>query len=821
METIVILVCYNGKWVTSKKMCKYEGGDSKGLIVPRTIKFAELLDRVHQIGNTNSREDKVCLKFSVLVASNEWKHIKIEDDDDVNFFMKYNSEVTPSKLAPLFVSIEDKGLTNDVVDSMHITTNSSRMGPSSVAIVESNEVSWNNTNGNDVGGEVGTDFMDMIDFSEVEDMHGGDNGTERNEVSVYSAPPILGCLNTSAQLPIMRLGGESEPIREHYWNQIGEQNRYNEAGVNDGEAYLDSGCSRSDWNPKITVGQIFSSKKALLTELQLTAIRGHFEFKVQFSCTKRLLVVCCQRPCPWRVRASRFGEYSFMIVRCTTVHECDLRFISDNHRQATAALVATSCKRKLKDSRTIYTPSDIMRDVKHNFGLRIHYSKAWKARELALLSIRGSAEEAYYILPAYCYELERMNPGTKTHIQTDGNNHFVYLFMAVGACIRGFCSSMRPVIAVDATHLKSKYKGVMFVANAFDGNRNIYPLAFGIGDLETDASWHWFFTKLHEAIGECPNLVIISDRNVSIQNVWNKVFPTAQHGICFYHMKGNMKRTCKLKKRDPILMHFEQAAKSYSIAEFDCQFRKIKRKEHVAQYLEEAGLHKWSRAHMDGRRYNVMTTNIAESINSVLRFARTLPVVHLIGEIMNLLVKWFTERRELALKCTTTLCPNFGEKKLRNRLEDAATMNVVKVNNAQFNVLDGHMDGLVDLTNNTCSCRKFQLEQLPCKHVVAVCRFLKVNVYSKASRYYTRKTWMDAYSDSIYPIQPHGMWDIPEDVRSRVVLPPIARVMPGRRKKIRIPSQGEGTIRRKCSRCGSAGHNKSTCKNTIPLRNVS
>jgi len=128
--------------------------------------------------------------------------------------------------------------------------------------------------------------------------------------------------------------------------------------------------------------------------------------------------------------------------------------------------------------------------------------------------------------------------------------------MAVGACIRGFRSSMQPV---DATHLKSKYKGVMFVANAFNGNRSIYPLNFGIRDLETDASWHWFFTKLHEAIGECPNLVIISDRNVSIDNVWNKVFPTTQHGICFYHMKGNMKHTCKLKKRDQILMHFEQA----------------------------------------------------------------------------------------------------------------------------------------------------------------------------------------------------------------------------------------------------------------------
>ncbi|KAI5343183.1 hypothetical protein L3X38_011059 [Prunus dulcis] len=248
-----------------------------------------------------------------------------------------------------------------------------------------------------------------------------------------------------------------------------------------------------------------------------------------------------------------------MIVRSTAVHKCDLRFVNDNHRQATAALVATSFKRKFKDSQTIYTPSDIMRYVKHNFGLTIHYSKAWKAREVALLSIGGSAEEAYYILPAYCYGFEHMNPGTKTHIQTNENNHFVYLFMAVGACIRGFRSSMPPVIAVDATNLKSKYKGVMFVANAFNGNRNIYPLAFGIGDLETDASSHWFFTELHEAIGECPNLVIISDRKISIENVWNKVFPTTQHGICFYHMKGNMKRTCKFKKHDQILMHFEQA----------------------------------------------------------------------------------------------------------------------------------------------------------------------------------------------------------------------------------------------------------------------
>lgn len=61
---------------------------------------------MHKIRNTNGREDEVCLKLSVLVASNEWKHIKIADNDDVQFFMKYNCDVIPSELAPLLVSIE-------------------------------------------------------------------------------------------------------------------------------------------------------------------------------------------------------------------------------------------------------------------------------------------------------------------------------------------------------------------------------------------------------------------------------------------------------------------------------------------------------------------------------------------------------------------------------------------------------------------------------------------------------------------------------------------------------------------------------------------
>ena len=73
--------------------------------------------------------------------------------------------------------------------------------------------------------------------------------------------------------------------------------------------------------------------------------------------------------------------------------------------------------------------------------------------------------------------------------------------MAIGASIRGFRDSTRPVIAIDGTFLKEKYFGTMFVAACQDGENQIYPMVFGLVDLENDASWSWFFTKLRGAFG--------------------------------------------------------------------------------------------------------------------------------------------------------------------------------------------------------------------------------------------------------------------------------------------------------------------------------
>ena len=82
----------------------------------------------------------------------------------------------------------------------------------------------------------------------------------------------------------------------------------------------------------------------------------------------------------------------------------------------------------------------------------------------------GSPKESYGASPCYCYMLQQKNYGTITDIVTDVDNQFKYLFMSFGACIYGFCTSIRPIIAVDGTFLKSKYLGTLFVAASKDGN---------------------------------------------------------------------------------------------------------------------------------------------------------------------------------------------------------------------------------------------------------------------------------------------------------------------------------------------------------------
>ena len=47
-------------------------------------------------------------------------------------------------------------------------------------------------------------------------------------------------------------------------------------------------------------------------------------------------------------------------------------------------------------------------------------------------------------------------------------------------------------------------------------------------------------------------------------------------------------------------------------------------------WLEHIPLEKWALSHDDGRRYGIMTTNMTEGFNGILKGARNLPITVLV-----------------------------------------------------------------------------------------------------------------------------------------------------------------------------------------------
>ena len=50
----------------------------------------------------------------------------------------------------------------------------------------------------------------------------------------------------------------------------------------------------------------------------------------------------------------------------------------------------------------------------------------------------------------------------------------------------------------------------------------------------------------------------------------------------------------------------------------------------IAKYLEDIGLNYWAWSHLEGRMYGILITNIAESINALMKKPRKFPITQLV-----------------------------------------------------------------------------------------------------------------------------------------------------------------------------------------------
>ena len=90
-----------------------------------------------------------------------------------------------------------------------------------------------------------------------------------------------------------------------------------------------------------------------------------------------------------------------------------------------------------------------------------------------------------------------------------------------------------------------------------------------------------------------------------------------------------MKKNLKTKfKNVEVHKLFHDVAYTYQLSEFNIIFGKLQMISlRAATYIIDAGVKRWVHSHSTKKRYNIMTTRIAESLNAVLKDGRDLPIL--------------------------------------------------------------------------------------------------------------------------------------------------------------------------------------------------
>nr|XP_009804015.1 PREDICTED: uncharacterized protein LOC104249314 [Nicotiana sylvestris] len=230
-------------------------------------------------------------------------------------------------------------------------------------------------------------------------------------------------------------------------------------------------------------------------------------------------------------------------------------------------------------------------------------------------------------------------------------------------------------------------------------------------------------------------------------------------------------------------------------------------------YLMEEPPGRWARSHCPRRRYDMLTTNIVESMNNVLRRARELPLLIMMDIIQEKLQSWFYERRTIAEGIFRELS-NWAKATLEEKIKPAFTFRVLPIDRLKFNVKEGGMGFIDDLDKRTCDCSEFQLDEIPCEHAIAAIETIYQKKSAFYSAYYSRDIWLKTYEGQVNSVGDSTTWVTPHTTKSEITKPPDAKVMLGRRQKNRHVSCTEFKKEPRCSCCKRYGHNRTNCTNS-------
>ena len=572
-------------------------------------------------------------------------------------------------------------------------------------------------------------------------------------------------------------------------------------------------------------GQTFRNATKFRDAVYLMSLAGKFRYSFKRNSPKQMTVVCSVDECPWKITCRAIGSTNIVQVHTfRNVHNHSLEDVASCQplvRSNRASLIIDNVIRSNPD----YHPRQICEDFIKQHGMQLSYCQAWQLKQKAMERIYGLPKNYYKLLPWMCERIVQTNPGTIVELTHSSDGHFEQLFIAHAVSIQGFTMGCRPIIAIDSSHMSGPYNGTLFSATSYDANNSMFPLAIGVVNSEDYEDWSWFLKNLKKVSGD-KEVVIISDRRPALLRSVREIFGVENHAYCYYHLKedfnnflnknvinGNQGKENALQWLDRIA--YARLEHDYNV----CMFELRKFNDALATWVEDNAPEHWAMSKFPKKRWDKMTTSFDESFTVWLKDERHYSICNFIMEHMIKLGAMVVKHKEESITWKGSIGPNIEEKVMLNITKGEA-YPVTPLMNGILGVYIGKSILYVDIMNQTCTCKAWQMVGIPCEHACAALLSTGQNVSDFVEDYYKFPNQELIYSGSFRGIETHDMPSVDNDgvVRDFTgkifpsLNPPHIKRPLGRPRKRRSESPFMDKRTLYCSRCQMAGHNRKTCK---------
>ncbi|XP_028073845.1 uncharacterized protein LOC114276252 [Camellia sinensis] len=539
----------------------------------------------------------------------------------------------------------------------------------------------------------------------------------------------------------------------------------------------------AQWAYGIThVGQCFNGGATEFHEVLCKyAVERGFQFKYIKNDYVQIIVVCkfvASTDCSWSVHSRMLLSSGVLCIkRFDSVHTCGAVVRTCRNPHTGSDLVSTVVVDRVRDQ-PLTRPTDVVFDLKNEYGLDISYRVAWLGVEKARAEVYGDH--------ATSFDQLRYFISFRTYI--DGFNH------------------CRPLLFLDGTFLKGRFKSNLLAATAKDANQGLFPIAFAIVDSENSANWEWFLRNLKEVVGGGRTLTFISDRHVGLLHSMPIIFPSVHHAYCLLHLQMNLRDRMKYvnaSHKIGLMRKLRECAYAPTVTCFNEKLEVLKKANPavIEDFMKDLHPKHWCNAHFryfTGRRYGKICSSVAESFNNWVGEAQHLPITRLVDMIRGQIMEQMSDRRVKCTKWASVICSKM-EKKLVAAYNDSRAWCVSQANDDVYEV---H------------SHPSWQINGFPCSHAVVAFRNSGRNIYDSIDSAFCIDTFQAIYSGTIYPIP---TVDRPTFNPTECLIALLtAKRPPGQPKRKRISSKGEAVQRIRCGRCGKLGnHNRKTYKEPL------